>query len=322
MTIVGKLLASLLCMTIPAFAIAQSFPNKPLRWISPWSPGGGNDILSRAIANEITKTLGQPVVVENRPGATGVLGTDMVAKAPPDGYTLTLGAPGTHATAPSMYPNLPYNPLRDFTAITLVGVVPNVLVINPSLPATSVDSLVSHLKANPGKLNYSSVGSGSMQHLSAELFKKLAGVDVAHISYKGTAPALLDLGAGRIQLAFESMPTVLPLVRAGSLKALAVTTPRRSSLMPEVPTMAESGLKDFDVSIWYGVFGPGGMPREAVEKLNAAIVTAVRTPELGKRLADLGADVVAGSPAELDTFLRQQTAKWSAFIKEGNIKPD
>ena len=322
MTIVGKLLLSLLCMAVPALAAAQSFPNKPLRWISPWSPGGGNDILSRAIANEITKTLGQPVVVENRPGATGVLGTDMVAKAPPDGYTLTLGAPGTHATAPSMYPNLPYNPLRDFTAITLVGVVPNVLVINPSLPAASVDSLVAHLKANPGKLNYSSVGSGSMQHLSAELFKKLAGVDVAHISYKGTAPALLDLGAGRIQLAFESMPTVLPLVRAGSLKALAVTTPRRSSLMPEVPTMAESGLKDFDVSIWYGVFGPGGMPREAVDKLNAAIVAAVRTPELGKRLADLGADVVAGSPAELDTFLRQQTAKWSAFIKEGNIKPD
>jgi tripartite-type tricarboxylate transporter receptor subunit TctC len=315
-------LLALCCFAVATGASAQTWPTKPLHWISPWAPGGGNDVLSRSIAAEISKTLGQPVVVENRPGASGVIGTDLVAKAPPDGYMLTLGAPATHATAPSMYPNLPYDPVRDFTPITLVGTVASVLVVHPSVPANTVAELIAYLKANPGKVNYSSVGNGSMQHLSAELFKQYAGVDIVHVPYKGTSPALVDLTAGRIQLAFETMPAVLPLVRSGQLKAIAVTTPNRSNLMPEIPTLDEAGLKGFDATIWYGVFGPAGMPREVTGKLSQAIVSALRTPELAKRLADLGADVSAGTPAELGDFLREQVAKWTTFIKQRGIEPN
>lgn len=317
-----RVLLALCCFAVATGASAQTWPTKPLHWISPWAPGGGNDVLSRSIAAEISKTLGQPVVVENRPGASGVIGSDLVAKAPPDGYMLTLGAPATHATAPSMYPNLPYDPVRDFTPITLVGTVASVLVVHPSVPANTVAELIAYLKANPGKVNYSSVGNGSMQHLSAELFKQYAGVDIVHVPYKGTSPALVDLTAGRIQLAFETMPAVLPLVRSGQLKAIAVTTPKRSNLMPEIPTLDEAGLKGFDATIWYGVFGPAGMPREVTGKLNQAIVSALRTPELAKRLADLGADVSAGTPAELGDFLREQVAKWTTFIKQRGIEPN
>lgn len=317
-----RVLLALCCFAVATGASAQTWPTKPLHWISPWAPGGGNDVLSRSIAAEISKTLGQPVVVENRPGASGVIGSDLVAKAPPDGYMLTLGAPATHATAPSMYPNLPYDPVRDFTPITLVGTVASVLVVHPSVPANTVAELIAYLKANPGKVNYSSVGNGSMQHLSAELFKQYAGVDIVHVPYKGTSPALVDLTAGRIQLAFETMPAVLPLVRSGQLKAIAVTTPNRSNLMPEIPTLDEAGLKGFDATIWYGVFGPAGMPREVTGKLSQAIVSALRTPELAKRLADLGADVSAGTPAELGDFLREQVAKWTTFIKQRGIEPN
>jgi tripartite-type tricarboxylate transporter receptor subunit TctC len=317
-----RALLALCCFAVATGASAQTWPTKPIHWISPWAPGGGNDVLSRSIAGEISKTLGQPVVVENRPGASGVIGTDLVAKAPPDGYMLTLGAPATHATAPSMYPNLPYDPVRDFTPITLVGTVASVLVVHPSIPANTVAELIAYLKANPGKVNYSSVGNGSLQHLSAELFKQFAGVDIVHVPYKGTSPALVDLTAGRIQLAFETMPAVLPLVRSGQLKAIAVTTPKRSNLMPEIPTLDEAGLKGFDATIWYGVFGPAGMPREVTGKLNQAIVSALRTPELAKRLADLGADVSAGTPAGLGDFLREQVAKWTTFIKQRGIEPN
>jgi tripartite-type tricarboxylate transporter receptor subunit TctC len=317
-----KLCIALCLASAATAASAQAWPVKPIRWICPWAPGGGNDILSRSLADELTRSLGQPVLVENRPGATGTIGTDMVAKAPPDGYTITLGSPGTHSTAQAMYPNLPYDPVRDFTPLTLVGTVANVLVVHPSVPAGSVPALIALLKANPGKYNFSSVGSGSMQHLSGELFKKVAGVDIIHVPYKGTAPALVDLGAGRIQMAFESMPTVLPLVRSGNLKAVAVTTAKRSSLMPEVPTVAEAGIKNFEVTIWYGMFGPAGMPPAVVARLNQAIHAAVRTPALSKRLADLGADVATGTPEELGAYLKQETTKWSSFVREANIKAE
>lgn len=301
---------------------AQAWPSKPIHWISPWAPGGANDVLSRSIGAEISKTLGQPVIIDNRPGASGVIGTDAVAKAPPDGYTLTLGAPVTHATAPSMFPNLPYDPVRDFTPITLVGTVASVLVVHPSIPAKTVAELIAYLKANPGKANYSSVGNGSMQHLSAELFRQLAGVDIVHVPYKGTSPALIDVAAGRIQLAFETMPAVLPLVRSGQLRAIAVTTPKRSSLMPEVPTLDEAGLEGFDATIWYAVFGPAGLPADVTAKLNQAIVTALKTPDLAKRLSDLGADIVAGTPEQLGGFLRDQVVKWTTFIKQRGIEPN
>jgi len=314
--------AAFLSLGLAATAQAQSYPTKPITWISPWSAGGGNDILSRAIGAEISKLLGQPVIVENKPGASGVIGTDAVAKAPPDGYMLTLGAGATHATAASMNANLPYDQVKDFTPISLVGTVANVLVIYPGLPVKSVAEMIDYLKKNPGKANYSSVGNGSMQHLAGELFKQEAKVEIEHIPYKGTAPALVDLTAGRIQLAFESMPTVLPMVRSGQLRALAVTTPKRSMLMPDLPTLDESGIKGFDVTIWYGVFGPGGMPKPVVDKLNQAIVASLKQPELAKRLNDLGADVVGSTPEQMASYQQDQIARWSRFIKAKNIKPD
>ena len=314
-------LCAVCAASTPSLVTAQAWPAKPIRWVSPWAPAGGNDILSRAIGNEIGKTLGQPVVVDNKPGASGTIGTDMVAKAPADGYTLTLGSPGTHATAASMVPGLPYDPVKDFTPIVLVGTVANVLVVPPSVPANTVQELVAYLKANPNAANFASVGNGSMQHLAGELFKRTAGVDITHVSYKGSAPAMMDLTAGRIQMAFESMPVVLQLVRSGKLKALAVSTPKRSALMPDVPTVAESGFPGFDVTVWYGVFGPANMPADVTAKLNKAINDAVRTPELGQRLADLGADVAGGTPAELGNYQRAETTKWSRFIKEANITP-
>ena len=314
-----------LCLATAGPALAQApqsaWPAKPIRWISPWAPAGGNDLLSRSIGNEIGKTLGQPVVVENRPGASGTIGTDAVAKAPADGYTLTLGSPGTHATATSMVPGLPYDPVKDFTPIVMVGTVPNVLVVHPSVPARTVPELVAYLKAHPNTYNFASVGNGSMQHLAGELFKREAGVDITHVSYKGSAPAMLDLTAGQVQMSFESMPVVLPLVKGGKLRALAVTTPRRSSLMPDVPTLAESGLPGFDVTVWYGVFGPAGMPAAVTGRLNAAINEALKTPELSRRLTELGADVAGGTPADLSRYQQGEATRWNRFIKDANITP-
>jgi len=319
-----SLIAAVLATSIvaPGVALAQDFPTKPIEWISPWSPGGGNDTLSRTIAAEITETLGQPVVVENKPGATGVIGTDYVAKSDPDGYTVTLGAPGTHATAAAMYPDLSYDPVKDFTPITLVGTIPNVLVVPKDLPVENVDELIAYVQEHPNDVAFSSVGLGSMQHLSGELFKETAGVDILHVPYKGSAPALTDLMAGRVQLAFESLATVLPYVKSGDLKALAVTTQDRSSLMPDVPTMAEEGLDGFDVTIWYAVFGPAGIPEDRVAVLNEAINGALQTAEVKERLAMMGADVAGSTPEELATFQAAQTEKWTDFIKRHEITRD
>jgi tripartite-type tricarboxylate transporter receptor subunit TctC len=303
-------------------AYAQTYPTKPIHWVSPWAAGGANDILSRMIGNEISTTLGQPVVVENKPGASGTVGTASVAKSPPDGYTITLGSTPSYATAPSMYPDLPYNPVRDFAPITLVARVSNLLVVHPSLPVNSVKELIAYAKANPGKLNFTSVGSGSTPHLSAELFKMMAGVEMNHVPYKGTAPALVDLIAGRVDLAFEGTPALLPHVRAGRLRALGITSLQRSQLLPDVPTISESGLSGFDVSVWYAVFAPAGTPPDVIKKLNAAIVTSLRTPALSRQLNDLGADLVGSSPEELGSYLNQETSKWAAVIKKATIKPN
>jgi len=316
-----RLLLALCAVATAGLAGAQSYPDKPIRWVSPWAPAGGNDVLSRAIGVEISKTLGQPVVVDNKPGASGTIGTDMVAKAAPDGYTITLGSPGTHATALSMVPGLPYDPVKSFTPIVLVGTVPNVLVVPPSVPANSVKELIAYLKKHPNSYNFASVGNGSMQHLAGELFKRMAQVEITHVAYKGSSPALVDLAGGRVEMAFESMPTVQQLVRSGKLKALAVTTPKRSSLMPDVPTIAESGLPGFDVTVWYGVFGPAGMPPAVTNKLNQAINAALRTPELGQRLADLGADVAGGTAEDLARYPAAESTKWNKFIKDAGITP-
>ena len=299
-------------------AFAQ-FPTKPIHFVSPWAPGGANDILARAIGNEISKTLGQAVIVENKPGASGTTGTAAVAKSPADGYTITLGSTPSYATAPSMYPALSYDPIKDFAPVTLVARVSNLLVVHPSVPATSVKELIAHAKANPGKLNFSSVGSGSTPHLSAELFKMLAGVDMNHVPYKGTAPALVDLIAGRVELAFEGTPALLPHVRANSLRVLGITSAKRSPLLPEVPSISET-LSGFDVNVWYAVFAPAGTPPDVVKRLNNAIVASLRTPVLSKQLGDLGAELVGSTPEELGTYLRVETAKWEKVIRTAQIK--
>ena len=322
----NRLLPPLL-LTLCAFATlgtatAQTFPTKPIRWVSPWAPAGGNDVLSRAIGNEIARTLGQPVVVDNKPGASGTLGTDMVAKAPADGYTLTLGSPGTHATAASMVPGLPYDPVKSFTPIVLVGTVPNVLVVPPSVPANSVRELIAHLKAHPNSYNFASVGNGSMQHLAGELFKRMAGVEITHVAYKGSSPALLDLTSGRIEMAFESMPVVLQLVRSGKLKALAVTTPKRSSLLPDVPTVAEAGLPGFDVTIWYGVFGPAGMPADVVRPLTTAILAIASTPEYREKLAPFNVFPKPATPQELTAILQGEYRQFAGLVKASGYTPE
>jgi tripartite-type tricarboxylate transporter receptor subunit TctC len=300
-------------------AQAQGYPSKPIHWVSPWAPGGANDILSRSIGNEISKTLGQPVIVENRPGASGTTGTAAVAKAPADGYTVTLGSTPSYATAPSMYPALAYDPVKDFAPITLVARVSNLLVVHPSVPAKSVAELVAYAKANPGKLNFTSVGSGSTPHLSAELLMMLSGTKMNHVPYKGTAPALVDLIAGRVEMAFEGTPALLPHVKAGALRALGITSAKRSALLPEVPAINET-LPGFDVNVWYAVFAPAGTPPDVVKKLNGAIVASLKTPELSKQLGDLGAELVGGTPEELGAYLKAETAKWEKVIKTAGIK--
>lgn len=302
-----------------AGALAQGFPSKPIHWVSPWAPGGANDILSRSIGNEISKTLGQPVIVENRPGASGTTGTAAVAKAPADGYTITLGSTPSYATAPSMYPALAYNPVKDFAPVTLVARVSNLLVVHPSVPAKTVADLVAYAKANPGKLNFTSVGSGSTPHLSAELLMILGGVKMNHVPYKGTAPALVDLIAGRVEMAFEGTPALLPHVKAGALRALGITSAKRSPLLPDVPAISET-LPGFDVNVWYAVFAPAGTPPDVVRKLNGAIVASLRTPELSKQLGDLGAEIVGSTPDELGIYLKAETAKWEKVIGTAGIK--
>ncbi|MEO8203142.1 MAG: tripartite tricarboxylate transporter substrate binding protein [Betaproteobacteria bacterium] len=306
-------------LVLGASAAQAQFPARPIHFVSPWAPGGANDILARAIGNEISKSLGQPVIIENKPGASGTTGTATVAKAAPDGYTITLGSTPSYATAKSMYPALPYDPIRDFAPVTLVARVSNLLVVHPSVPATSVKELIAYAKANPGKLNFTSVGSGSTPHLSAELFKMLAGVEMNHVPYKGTAPALIDLIAGRVELAFEGTPALLPHVRANAVRALGITSARRSPLLPDVPSISET-LPGFDVNVWYAVFAPAATPPEVVTRLNGAIVASLRTPVLSKQLGDLGAELVGSSPEELGAYLRAETAKWEKVIRAAGIK--
>ena len=301
-------------------APAQDYPARPMRWVSPWPPGGANDIFSRIIAQRLSETLGQPVVVENRPGAAGAIGTEAVAKSPADGYTLTLGSSPTHAIAPSLNPALPYDPLRDFDAVTLVAVVPNVLVVNPALPVTSVRELVALAKSRPGTLNFASAGNGTSQHLSGELFKVMAGVDMVHVPYKGTAPALAELLAGQVQLTFDNIPALLPHIQSGKLRALAVTPATRSAALPNLPTVAEAGVAGYDASVWFGVFVPAGTPRPLVLRLHGEIARALAAPEIKSRMAALGAEVSGIGPDAFRDFWRKEIPKWAEVVKAAGIK--
>ena len=321
------LLSAALCFVsaaicVPGLALAQAYPSKPIRFVVPYPAGGPLDTVARLLAQRVSEGVGQPVVVDNKPGAGGNIGADIVAKSPADGYTILMGAVATHAINPTLYASIPYDAMRDFAPITQVASTPNVLVVNSSIPATSVREFIAHAKANPGKLNFGSGSTGSAGHLAGELFKAMAGVEMTHVPYKGAAPAMTDLIGGNIQLMFDNLASSLAQVRAGKIRALAVTTARRSPLAPELPTVAESGLPGFDISTWFGVFAPAGTPREALERLHAQFTRALAAPDVREKMLNLGAEPVGSKPEEFAAYIRAEAEKYARVIKASGATVD
>ena len=321
-TLLALLALPLAILVGPAPAHAQAFPNKPVRLVVPFPPGGPLDTVGRALAQKLTEAWGQSVIVDNRPGAGGNIGADLVAKAAPDGYTVVMGALSTHAVNPSLYAKMPYDAVKDFAPITLVAITPNVLVVNPSLPVNSVRELIAYAKANPGKLAFGSGSNGSAGHLAGELFKADTGTDLLHVPFKGAAPAMQALLSGDIQLMFDNLASASAQVKAGKLKALAVTTARRSPLAPDLPTMAESGVPGFDISTWFGLLAPAGTPPEIVGRWNAEVGRILRTPEMRERLTAMGAEPAPDTPAEFAQFIASEAAKYARIVKVSGAKPD
>jgi len=319
---VHRIFAAIALASLAGMAQAQAWPSKPIKWVVPFAPGGTTDILARTVGEKLAVALGQPVIIENKPGAGGGVGAEFTAKSAPDGYTIMGGTISTHAINASLYKSLPYDPVKDFVAITLIARVPNMLVINPSVPAKDVKELIALLKANPGKYSFASSGNGTSQHLSGELFKSMSGTDMQHIPYKGSPPALQDVVGGQVAMTFDNITTALPLAKAGKLRALAVTTAKRSSVAPDVPTLAESGLPGFEVGSWQGVFAPAGTPPEIVKRLNAEIVKALNMPDVREKLSGLGAEIVADSPEEFSALVKAEVAKWADVVKKSGAKVD
>ena len=315
-----KLLALLTGFLFLGVVHAQSWPSKPLRYIVPFPPGAFNDTLARTLAAELPKTLGQPVVVENRPGGNTIIGTEVAVKSPPDGYTL-YGAALPFSVIQSLY-KTSFDVTRDFAPITLAGVTPNLLVAHTAAPVNSVKELIAYARANPGKLNYASTGNGTSNHLSFELFKAMTQTSVTHVPYKGSAPAVTDLIAGQVQVMFDNTPNVLPHVRAGKLKALAVSSKARTALAPEVPSVDEAGVPGYDVTVWFGVLTVAGTPREVVQRLNAEMVRILTSTEVKERFAKVGVEVVAGSPEHFSAFLKSEVERWAKVVRDANIKAD
>ena len=311
------------CLALVSLAAgAQSYPSKPIRLVVPFPAGGSLDVVARAIGQKLADAWGQPVIVDNRPGAGGNIGADLVAKSAPDGYTILEGALSTHAVNVSLYSKMPYDPVRDFAPITLVAVTPNVLVLNPSVPANSVKELIAYAKAHPGKLSFGSGSNGSAGHLAGELFKMEAGVDMVHIPYKGAAPAMQDLLAGQTQLMFDNLANSMQYVRAGKLKALAVTTEHRSALVPELPTLAEEGLPGFDISTWWGFMAPAGTPKEIIAKWNAEVARILSTPEMKAFFAQQGAEPAPTTPDAFGAMIEREIAKYAKIVKASGAKVD
>ena len=309
-----------MALAASAFASAQDYPSRPVRIVVPYPPGGPTDVIVRVVGNRLSESLGQPVVIENRAGASGMIGAELVAKAPPDGYTLLVN-PSIHVILPSLVPKMQYDAIKDFTHITLLVSVPLFLVVNNSLPVKNVQDLIAYAKANPGKLNFASASGGSSSQLAGEQFKLFAGVQMQHIPYKGSTPALTDVMGGQVQMMFDSTPSAMPFVKSGKLRALAVTTAKRTMAAPDIPSMAESGLPGFDHSNWYGVWGPSGLPREVVTKLSAAIAATMQKKEVRDRLIDLGADPVDGiSPSQFEAYAQSELARFAKIVKQAGVK--
>jgi tripartite-type tricarboxylate transporter receptor subunit TctC len=304
------------------FWAAQTFPTMPFRVIVPSPPGDGSDLMARALGQKLSEALGQPVVVDNKPGAGGRVGTQEAAKSAPDGYTLIMGNAGSHGINAALYHDLPYDVERDFVAVTQVMRAPNVLVVNPALPVGSVRDLVALYKANPGKYSYGSGGNGSSAHLSAELFKSMAGVDVVHVPYKGATPALTDVIGGQVAMFIGNLPPAMGHIKSGRVKALAVTTAQRSALVPELATMAEAGLPGYETVAWFGLFAPAGTSTEIVARIQTEVARIVQQPAIREQVAGLGGEPVGNTPEQFAGIVRNDVRKWKKVVADANVKVD
>jgi len=307
---------------IATIASAQGYPTRTIRLVVPFPAGGTTDILAREVAQKLTEVLGQAVVVDNRPGAAGNIGSDLVAKSAPDGYTLLMGTVGTHAINPSLYSKMPYDHVKDFAPVVLVAGVPNVLVVNPALPVNSVSDLIKLAKDKPGQINFASSGSGTSIHLSGELFKTMAGVDMTHVPYKGSSPALTDLIGGQVQIMFDNLPSALPQIKGGRLRAIAVTSLKRAPVLPDIPTISESGLPGFEASSWFGVLAPAGTPAAVVARINTEVNKWLQSADAREKLLGQGAEAAGGSPERFASHIRAESEKWAKVVKASGAKVD
>ena len=307
-------------LLVGAAALAQDYPAKPLRFIVPFPPGGGNDTVARAIAQQMAPALGQPVVIDNRPGAGGSVGAELAAKAPADGYTLFLAGVGSHVVNPNLHAKLAYDPVRDFAPITLVASAPSVLVVNPGVPARTIAEFTAYARAHPGTLNYASNGNGSAAQLAAAMYESMAGVRMVHVPYKGIAQALTDLLSGEVQLMFGTVVALVPHIQAAKLRALAVTGKKRSALLPEIPTLRESGLPEYEAGSWYGIEAPAGTPRAIIDQLNAVMVKALKQPDVARRLALDGAEVIGSTPEEFGAHIKSELERVGKVVRAAGIQ--
>jgi tripartite-type tricarboxylate transporter receptor subunit TctC len=322
----GKPLVSLAILAaatvLPTLAQAQNYPSKPIRFIVPFPPGGGNDTIARLVAQKLSMSLGQQVIVDNKPGAGSTIGAEAAAHAPGDGYTMFLAGVASHGINPNLRRKLPYDPLKDFNAVSLIASAPLLVVVHPSLPVKSVKDLIAFAKARPGQVNYASNGPGSSSHLAVELFDLTAGVTMTHIPYKGLAPALTDLLSGQVQVMFSSAVAAMPQVKSGRLRAIAMTGARRSAAIPNVPTVAESGLPGYETGSWYGVVVPAGTPRPAIDRLSREIQGIVKSPDFTAKLNEEAVIPIGSTPEAFDRHIRNELARWSKVIKAAKIEQE
>ena len=313
---------ALAAATLSLGAAAQAYPTKPITIVVPFSAGGTTDILARLVGQYLTTELGQPVVVDNKAGAGGNIGGALAAKAPADGYTLFMGTVGTHAINAALYKKMPFDHVKDFAPLSRVANVPNLLVAHPSQPFKTVPEMIAYAKANPGKINFGSPGNGASPHLSGELFKSMAKVELTHIPYKGSAPAVSDLLGNQIAIMFDNMPSVIPHVRSGKLRAIAISTAKRSPELPDVPTIAEAGVPGYEAMSWFGLFAPAATPKPVLDKLSTALSKVLANPEVQKKISAQGGETVNETPAQFAAFIRSETTKWGKVVKESGATVD
>jgi tripartite-type tricarboxylate transporter receptor subunit TctC len=297
----------------------QAYPVKPLRCVVPYPAGGPTDIIGRAIGQKLAENLGQPVIIDNRGGAAGTIGSEHVARAPADGYTLLWGTPGTHGIAPSLYPRLPYDPVKDFAHITLIALGTNLVVVHPSVPARTMKEFIALARSRPGKLNFGSAGNGATSHMAGEMLKVMSGIDMLHVPFKGAAPAIVALMGGEVDMAILDTPPLLPQIRAGKLRVLAVASERRSRVLPQVPTMAESGMPGYHASSWHGLFAPAGTPQSIVTRLHGEVAAIVKLPDITERLTAQGVEPVANTPEQFVEFIKSEITRWARIAKAARV---